>query len=392
MADIPLYPLYSRTYMLYRVSPLHHGDRPLLHPLSLRTHAKRLQEQLKGDNVRGVEVDYAGTEDALPNLGPLQDCHWDMIGDEDAWIDHHRQLVDPDASQLSTVMTADQARGIQVTLNYEKQSYNALLLRDPAVTNAPEAFTALPLLLVKMPAQIREIFLAYMRTSFDAHVVPLKLPSTFLTASLETYFRHLSASDSTQSIPDVIRQLQIQLAFPNATTLLKHLDITIAGRHVSGFLDRGKAMNQSKDHPFTSALALYVKKHLAIDMSHSKVQISRVACGGFSLTADRLKLVAPETSTDTSFESSAPEFSAGQQAVDEVYTSLVREATGTGKFLAQDNQREVASATPSSTASKRRADGRKRAGSSAATGNNATKRPKGRGRGGEKRDLDTAHA
>ncbi|PVH97138.1 hypothetical protein DM02DRAFT_92040 [Periconia macrospinosa] len=392
MADIPPYPLFNRTYTLYRVSPLHHGDQPLLHPPSLRTHAKRLKEQLKGDNVRGVEVDYAGTGDALPNLGPLQDCQWELIGDEDAWIDHHRQVVEPDASQLSSAMTVEQARGIQVTLGYEKQSYNALLLRDPARTTVPEPFTHLPLLLVKMPAPVRDIFLTYIRTSFDAHVVPMKLPSAFLTSSLETYFRHLSAPTSTQSIPDVIRQLQIQLSFPNATSLLKHVDITIAGRHVSGFVDRGKAMNGSKDKPFATALSSYIKTHLALDTSHPKVQISKITCGGFTLTTERLKLVAPETSSDVSFESSAPDTSAGQQAVDELYRSLVEEATSTGRFLPQDSTEDVASSTPASAASKNQPDRRKRAISSAAAGNNTTKRSKAKGRGNERRDQEMVDA
>ena len=43
MSDIPPYPLYNRTYSLFRLSPLHHGDAPLLADRALRTHAKRLK-------------------------------------------------------------------------------------------------------------------------------------------------------------------------------------------------------------------------------------------------------------------------------------------------------------------------------------------------------------
>ncbi|KAF2684168.1 hypothetical protein K458DRAFT_418472 [Lentithecium fluviatile CBS 122367] len=376
MAEIPPYPLYNRTYLLYRVSPLHHGDAPLLHERSLRTHAKRLREQLKGDSVRGVEVDFAGTEDALPNLGPLEECSWDMIGDEDAWIDRHRHLVDPEASQLSTAMAAGQARGVEVSLEYEKQSYNALLLRDPGVTASPEAFTSLPLLLVKMPAAIRDIFLNYLRTSFDAHVAPLRLPSAFITSSLETYFRHLSASASTQTIQDVIRQVQVQLAFPNATTLLRHLDVTIAGQDVPGFVNRGKSLRDGKEKPFTAAFSTYLNKHLALDMSHPKVHISRITCGSFALGTDRLKLNAPDISVDPE-NSSMEEESAGQRAVEELYRSLVREATGTGKFLSEELVADVS--TPSSTASNK-AGRRKRAVSTTAAGNAKTKRSKARGK------------
>lgn len=361
----------------------------------MNTHAKRLREQLKGDNVRGVEVDFAGTEDALPNLGPLQECTWDVIGDEDAWIDRHRQLIDPEASQLTTVVSAEHARGIQVSLDYEKQSYNALLLRDPGQTTAPDGFTSLPLLLVKMPSAIRDIFLNYLRTSFDAHVAPLRLSSAFITSSLETYFRHLSTSTSTQSVQDVIRQLQIQLSFPNATTLLRHLDVTIAGRDVSGFLSRGKLLREANEKPFTAALAAYLKKHLALNILHPKVHISRISCASFVLAVDRLKLMAPDILDVSIADSDAPEASAGELAVQEFYASLVKEATGTGKFMPEDLT-VMRSSTPSSSASaSASASRRKRAVSNVTAGIRNTKRSKARekeNRNGELGDEDMVDA
>ncbi|KAF2451075.1 hypothetical protein P171DRAFT_451397 [Karstenula rhodostoma CBS 690.94] len=380
MADVPPYPLYGKSYLLYRVSPLHHGDAPLLSEPALNTHAKRLREQLKGDNVRGVAVDFAGTEDALPNLGPLDECSWDLIGDEDAWIDRHRQLVEPDASQLATVVPAEHARGIQVNLDYENQSYNALLLRDPTSTTAPDGFTSLPLLLVKMPSAIRDIFLNYIRTSFDAHVAPLRLSSAFVTSSLETYFRHLTASTSTQSVQDVIRQLQVQLSFPNTTTLLRHLDVTIAGRDVLGFLSRGKLLRDAKDKPFSAALAAYMKKHLALDVFHPKVQISRISCASFVLATDRLKLMAPDIADVSIADSDAPEGSAGELAVQEFYAALVKEATGTGKFLSEDLTADRGSSTLSSSAGAS-ASRRKRAVSNVTTASRNTKRSKAREKG-----------
>lgn len=375
MADVPPYPLYATSYLLYRLSPLHHGDTPLLHQRSLNTHAKRLREQLKGDNVRGVEVDFAGTEDALPKLGPLEECSWDLIGDEDAWIDRHRQLVDPDASQLATAVSADQARGVDVSLEYEKQSYNALLLRHPGTTSSRHGFTSLPLLLVKMPSAVREIFLNYVRTSFDAHVAPLKLSSAFITSSLETYFRHLAASTSTQSIHDVIKQLQVQLSFPNATTLLKHLDVTIAGRHVPGFLSRGKLLRGAQEKPFTAALAAYLKRHLSLDINNPKVQITRISCASFVLGTDRLKLMAPDILDVSIADSDTPERSASEQAVQDFYASLVKEASGTGMFSADDAMASKRSSTPSSAASAK-AERRKRAVSNVNAGTRTTKRSK----------------
>ncbi|OAG06099.1 uncharacterized protein CC84DRAFT_1091965 [Paraphaeosphaeria sporulosa] len=377
MADVPPYPLYGRSYLLYRVSPLHHGDAPLLREPALNTHAKRLREQLKGDNVRGVDVDFAATEGALPNLGPLDACSWDVIGDDDAWIDRHRQLLHPDASQLTTVVPAEHARGIHVSLDYETQSYNALLLRDPSSTAAPDGFTSLPLLLVKMPSAIRDIFLNYIRTSFDAHVAPLRLSSAFVTSTLETYFRRLTASTSTQTVQDVIRQLQVQLSFPTATTLLRHLDVTMAGRDVPGFLSRGRLLRNAKDRPFTAALAAYMREHLALDISHPKVRISRISCASFVLATDRLKLMAPDIADVSIVDSDTPEGSAGELAVQDFYASLVKEATGTGKFLSEDLTMDRRSSTPSSSTSAS-ASRRKRAVSNVAAGSRTSKRSKAR--------------
>jgi hypothetical protein len=381
MADIPPYPLYNRTYNLYRLSPLHHGETPLLNGQSLRLHAKRLKEQLKGDNVRGVQVDFAAADDTA-KLGPLEECDWDTIGDEDAWIDRHRQSLEPEASQLSFALSPDRARGIEVSLEYEKQSYNALLLRDPGVTSSPGGFTSLPLLLVKMPGPIREIFLNYLRTAFDAHVAPSRVSSAFITSSLETYFKHLSANTSTQSIPDVIRQLHIQLAFPTTTTLVKHVEITIAGTDVPGFVNRGRLLKGASDKPFTTALAHYLKTHLALDMLHKKAHISRISCNSFHLGTERLKLTAPDPLADAAFSDdvgASQDVSAGQLAVQDFYASLVREAAGSGKFLPEDLTMDQRDGTPSSTTSTK-ASRRKRAISNAAVGNANQKKPKARGK------------
>ena len=373
MAAAPPYPLYDRMYTLYRVSPLHHGETPLLDARSLRTHAKRLEEQLKGDNVRGVEVDFAGTEGALSDKGPLEACQWEMIGDEEAWIGLYHQPDEP--------ITPDKARGIEVNLEYEKQSYNALLLRDSETTTSPDGFTSLPLLLIKMPAPIREVFLNYLRTTFDAHIAPLRLSPAFLASSLETYFRHLSTSTSTQTILDVVQKLQLQLTFPHNSTLLKSMDISIAGPDVAGFVNRGKLLPSSQQKPFTSAISTYLKNHLALDLSHPKVQISRIGCHSFQLSTDRIRLGPPDIAGDISLsqDDGVPEESASQLAMEDFYASLVREATGTGKFLPEGVTDVTRTSTPSSVRSAKVVR-RKRAVSNAASQNVTPKRAKAHGK------------
>ncbi|KAF1838962.1 hypothetical protein BDW02DRAFT_564564 [Decorospora gaudefroyi] len=382
MADIPPYPLYNTTYTLYRLSPLHHGEMPLLADASrssLGTHALRLKEQLKGDSVRGVQVDFAAAQDTA-RLGPLDECRWKLLGDEDAWIDGH--LTQSPRLPVSPPSPLSSIRGLHITLAYERQAYSALLLRDPAVTAPPHGFTSLPLLLVKMPGPIREVFLNYLRTAFDAHVGPLRLPSSFIASGLETYLDHLATRTSTHSIQDVIRQLHIQLAFPPTTSLLKHLDVTIAAADVAGFVDRGRLMQNTHSKPFTAALSAYLAHHLALDLSHPKVVISRVSCNSFNLGTDRLKLVAPDTLADTSFSdegAASQDASASQLAVQQLCASLVREAAGSGNFLPDDLTNHQRADTPSSTASAR-AGRRKRAISNAAVGNDNKKKAKAKGK------------
>lgn len=46
----------------------------------------------------------------------------------------------------------------------------------------------------------------------------------------------------------------------------------------------------SAPQPFTDALAQYVLQHLALDMFHPAVRITKVACGGFVLSEGRIKI------------------------------------------------------------------------------------------------------
>jgi hypothetical protein len=185
--------------------------------------------------------------------------------------------------------------------------------------------------------------------------------------------------------------LHVQLAFPNTTNLLKHVEITVAGPDVPGFVNRGKLLKDAHKKPFTAALAEYLKHHLALDMSHNKAHISRISCNSFHLGTERLKLIAPDTLADTSFSDeggASQDASAGQLAVEEFYKSLVREATGSGKFLPEDSTKDLRQDTPSSTTSAR-ASRRKRAISNPAIGNDKKKsKAKGKENGRKANESD----
>lgn len=346
--SIPPYPIYGSTFHLYRLSPLYHGETPILEDSALRTHSRRLRDVLKGDNLRGVQVDFPGPENLLHNSGPLEECDWNLIGDESSWTELYTQPIDSESQDAISTVTPETARGIQIDLQYAKHIYSAFILRDPDKTSSPPGFTSLPLLLVRMPAAIREILLNYLSTTFDTHISPLKLRASFLASALESHLTRLTTSTSTQFIPDILKAVQLQLSFPTSTKLLKNIDISIAREDIPGFLARGKLLSQqvqtgpvpdpsAPTGPFITALSHYTTTHLALPLFHPKTNISKLACGAFALASEgRIKLYSPppissSASDDGTTAPTAP--SAAEHAMRDLYASLIQEASSRGRFI-----------------------------------------------------------
>lgn len=356
MDSIPPYPLYGSTFHLYRLSPLYHGETPILEDSTLCTHSRRLRDVLKGDNLRGVQVDFPGPDNLLHNSGSLEECDWNLIGDESSWTELHTQPIDSESQDTISTVTSETARGIQIDLQYSKHIHSAFILRDPDKTLSPPGFTSLPLLLVRMPAAIREIFLNYLSTTFDTRISPLKLRASFLTSALELHLMRLTASTSTQSIPDILKAVQLQLSFPTSTKLLKNIDISIAREDIPSFLARGKLLSQQvRTGPvpdpsapagaFITALSHYTTTHLALPLFHPKTSISKLACGAFALASEgRIKLYPPphisSASDDGTTAPTAP--SAAEHAMRDLYASLIQEASSCGRFIVAGVETEAA--------------------------------------------------
>lgn len=60
----------------------------------------------------------------------------------------------------------------------------------------------------------------------------------------------------------------------------------------------GSRSDAGLPQPFIESLAQYVLQHLALDMFHPAVRISRVACGGFVLSEGRVKIFGTPASVD----------------------------------------------------------------------------------------------
>src|ERR1700760_3566664 len=309
------YPLYKSTFSIYRVSPLYHGKAPLLS--NLNVHAKRLRDEITGDSMRGIQIanELAGITSAS-TAGPLQSCTWDLLGDEPTWEKLHAS-EDEDDDEISALMgvNSQEALGIHVQVKYERLAYSAILLGDADRKTTVSNFTNFPLLLLKMPAALRELFLNYLATTFDARITPMKLRPHFLGSLLEHILDStVSTSDSGLEVDMTAfpRGLQLQLSFPSVTPNFKNMDISLSQEDLIQFVRQGQSLWDQRslttkslsEHlppskspvtgPFTTALSAYLSHHLALNFEHPAVVLEKIAIGPFAFGSDgRIKILDP---------------------------------------------------------------------------------------------------
>jgi hypothetical protein len=343
MDSIPPYPLFNSFYT-FRASPLFHGKLPLLHKATLSAHARRMRDRLKGDVLRGVQISNQPVDASLLSLGPLEECRWDLLGDEEAWRQAH--IVpeqDEENDELSQIdlnsLEPQHVRGIHIQLKYRRTTHTALLLREPEPTKPSVQFTSLPLLLLRMPQALRELVISHLSSTFDTRISPMHLYPSFLTASVESLLSRLSAKDSRQSVPEIVGQLKVQLSFcqlsqlgPQYANALRHTDITIEKDDIQGFLTKGKLLsnqiyNDSR-HPFTASLIHYLSAHLAFEPNALLNSISRIDCIPLLMSKEgKVRFAAPRPySLESSSSHDEVDESPLELFTQDLYLRLVREA------------------------------------------------------------------
>ena len=283
------YPLYDSTFQLYRLSPLYDGHSPLLDNLDL--HTRRLRQLLSGNGPAAINS--ADDLNARSNSGHLKSCSWELLGDESQWERAHQEEPDEDEISMVGEVSSRDARGTHVNLEYDRGKHHAVLLGDPSKKHSISGFTNLPLLLVRMPADLRSILLNYLTTTFDTRISPMKLRSAFLTSSLESILERDGGAAGAQS-DSVVKGLQLQLSFPSVTPMLKTMDISITDDDLREFLNQGnKLWRQGQREkarmmagPFTSALSVYTQHHIALGLDHSGVVVSKFAYGPLAVSSD----------------------------------------------------------------------------------------------------------
>lgn len=231
---------------------------------------------------------------------------------------------------------------------------------------SPTHSVHLPLLLMRMPAPLKVVVLEFLQVVFDTRVSTLRLGTRSLVQIWESWLRQsgadcepgkignkdvaitlgfaLSASnidekeDSTdQDTMEDIEYESVRADSSPAKTGLKTLDFFLPSKEIKRWCEFGKNfMNKkslvhwsgdnmtrialsggkeeegwgwrqeaSSEQVFTEALAAYLHENLALDLFHPLVRIIKIACGGFVLTEERLKVFQPPSSWPVSEEAKA---------------------------------------------------------------------------------------
>jgi hypothetical protein len=337
--DAQIYPLYDTTFSLHRVSPLHTGLDDPLDDAILRDQARRFRDILTGEVLRGVRVGLDNEDSTLAHMGALKTVTWTQLPFEENWKGQGGQIVGDE----DTTMILTESRGLLLRVAYEKIEYTAVLLRDVKSgnwdeTNAGEGsdvdgFEYFPLLLLKMPASLRDAFTDFLATTFDARLSVLQLPSSNVTTAFEQYLAYvcvdgegepLDAVESTRATKNIIGAVEVFIGFnlPGVSSALKTLDIKLSRDDLPRIIARGKlAGSGQEDTPLWNALTAYVNAHLALDLKHERVKVMRIACDAFVLGAEgKVKFLYPGVDEDV--------HSAQRRATRRLVNGLIEAARG----------------------------------------------------------------
>lgn len=286
--------LFNTTYQVHRLSPLHVGTRQFTSEV-LAHHASHIRDLLTGSTIRGVRIGLVGTSSELSKAGALLNVAWTFTSSEQWGVHLNDELDD------------QQFSGLTLQLIYERTTYTALFLRSSSIA-LEEAWETYPLLLVRMPAHLASTVKAYLESSFDCKVTQVSFEPKHIISALETYLQDLLGASPTQTtvsrFETLIRDIQLTLSInlPSQNGCLKAIELSIPKHDIYQFFQKGQALaDVSSDARFDKmgsgslllAIQHYIKHRMAFDISHSTVQISKVACGGFVIGDGRVKIFPP---------------------------------------------------------------------------------------------------
>ena len=214
----------------------------------------------------------------------------------------------------------------------------------------PSHFLHLPLLLLRMPTPLKNIVVEWLSGVFDCRVGPLSLGTRCLVQVWETWLRTALVPDRAALAKEVVITLGFSLPHleeevtvgengeededgdqPKGKSVqqgLRTLEISIEPGDIENFVRAGEKIAEDKikpqprpwtgdartrkilagghdedgwswktgdeadqqQQPFIDALAYYLDHHLALNLFHPSVRITKIASPGFVLTDSRIKV------------------------------------------------------------------------------------------------------
>ncbi|PKS05960.1 hypothetical protein jhhlp_007793 [Lomentospora prolificans] len=216
----------------------------------------------------------------------------------------------------------------------------------------PSHFLQLPLLLLRMPTPLKKIVTEWLSGVFDCHISPLSLGTRSLVRIWETWLKTATVPETGPKAKEVVVTLGFSLphladeipdgvqeddedeeGLPRGLQQgLRSIDISIQPDDISQFVLAGEAIAENRDaagpkpwmgdartrkilaggheddgwawkaedsgtgdsaddeQPFIDALAFYLDEHLALNLFHPSVRVTRISSPGFVLTDSRIKV------------------------------------------------------------------------------------------------------
>jgi len=151
-----------------------------------------------------------------------------------------------------------------------------------------------------MPNSLRETLIDFLSTTFDTQVSKLHFEKAFLIQTLENYIEQCSTTEdgeatTNRALVAILNSIHIVIGFEGISEL-SSVEIIIDKPDVPRLVETGKRIAQGADgkSPLSAALERYIQSHLALNLTHERVRILRVACGAFTLGVEgKVKLTEP---------------------------------------------------------------------------------------------------
>ncbi|EFQ33771.1 hypothetical protein CGRA01v4_12329 [Colletotrichum graminicola] len=210
-------------------------------------------------------------------------------------------------------------------------------------------FLNLPLLLLRMPGPLKSLIVDFLSSTFDCRISSMRLGTKSLTSAWERWIQDAGLPSQGPLAKDMVLTLGFYVPPPDTSEGnedqqleglgIKSIDVIIPAEELRRFVKEGQGVanpaettkrkpgsqgyegdqrkrkrlaggkadegwgwieegNGKEPEPFLRALGAYLDKHLALNLFHPGVRVTKIACGGFVLSEGRVKVFPPPGNDD----------------------------------------------------------------------------------------------